>query len=85
VLEALDGEAMTGPAVFRRMRDRSIGDGLRDGVKAGDQAFLYPALHSLEADRKLRAAWRPDVAGVSRRTYQRRRLLPRLAVAILGS
>ncbi len=85
VLEALDGEAMTGPAVFRRMRDRSIGDGLRDGVKAGDQAFLYPALHSLEADRKLQASWLADAIGGPRRTYRRRRLLPRLPGAIRRS
>jgi DNA-binding PadR family transcriptional regulator len=87
VLEALGDEAMTGPAVFRRMRERSIGDatGVGDGVQAGDQAFLYPALHSLEADRRLQATWLPDAGGGSRRAYRRRRPLPSLPCAMRRS
>jgi len=54
-------------------------------VQAGDQAFLYPALHSLEADRRLQATWLPDAGGGSRRAYRRRRPLPSLPCAMRRS
>jgi hypothetical protein len=39
-----------------------------------DQSLLFPALHGLEADGRLQAAWRSDANGVPHRTYRRRRL-----------
>jgi DNA-binding PadR family transcriptional regulator len=83
VLEALDGEVLTGPAILRRMRERPIGAeagaevGAADRVAPGDESLLYPAMHSLEADWKLKAMWLPDGDGGRHRTYRKRRLLPR--------
>lgn len=79
VLEALDGEALTVPAILRRMHERSTGAeaGAGHGAEPRDQSLLYPALHSLEADWKLQAGWLSDANGMRRRTYRRRRLLPR--------
>ena len=78
VLEALDGEALSVPAILRRMAERSTGGeaGALHGAEASDQSLLYPALHSLEADWKLQARWLSDANGV-RRVYRKRRLLPR--------
>lgn len=81
VLEALDGQTLSGPAIFRRMLERSTtaGDAAADGVgmQLGDQSLLYPALHSLEAGWKLQAMWQSDAGGTEHRTYRKRRLLPR--------
>jgi hypothetical protein len=79
VFEALDGVALSGPAVFRRIRERSAwpeGEA-GHGMEPGDQSLLYPALHSLEAGWKLQAAWQSDASGTKHRTYRKRRLLPR--------
>jgi DNA-binding PadR family transcriptional regulator len=72
VLKALDGGALTGPAVMRRISENT-------GVAAapGDESLLYPALHSLEAEWRLTATWHSDAHGSPRRTYRRRRLLGR--------
>ena len=77
-LEKLANEPLTGLAVFRRMRGRSAGSeaGAGDRARPGDQGFLYPALHSLEAGWAVRADWVTDAAGRRRRTYRRRRFLP---------
>lgn len=79
VINALDGEVMTGPAIFRRIRERSEeGSAASVGaVQPNDQSLFYPALHSLEADWKLQATWQSDASGANHRTYRRRRLLPR--------
>jgi hypothetical protein len=37
------------------------------------EASLYPALHRLEADGQLEAAWLPNASGTVRRRYGRRR------------
>jgi hypothetical protein len=71
VLDALDGDVLTGPAIARRVRT-----GKSDSA---DQALLYPALYSLEARWKLQAEWLPGRDGVRHRTYRKRRLLPRRA------
>ncbi len=80
VLRALDGEAMTGPAVFRRIRERSAGTqagtDIGQSVAKDDESLLYPALHGLEASWRLQAAWSSDASGKKRRIYRRRRLLP---------
>jgi DNA-binding PadR family transcriptional regulator len=72
VLEALNGGALTGPAVMRRISETS-------GAAAapGDESLLYPALHSLEAEWRLTATWQSDAQGKPRRSYRRRRLLGR--------
>ncbi len=79
ILGALDGDALTGPDLFRRVRQRSVraDAGAAGPAKPCDQSLLYPVLHSLEADWKLQAAWQSDAGGASHRTYRRRRLLPR--------
>jgi hypothetical protein len=81
VLEALDGEILTGPAIFRRMLERSTtaGDAAADGIgmQPNEQSLLYPALHSLEADWTLWATWLSVAGGTEHRTYRKRRLLPR--------
>ena len=79
VLEALDGGAMTGSAIFRRIRERSAGGEAEasESAQSGDQSLLYPALHSLEAGWTIQATWQSDAGGANHRTYRRRRLLPR--------
>lgn len=79
VLEALDGEALSVPAILRRMNERSTRAevGTEHGAEPSDQRLLYPALHSLEADWKLQAGWLSDANGMRRRIYRKRRLLPR--------
>jgi hypothetical protein len=73
---------MTGSVIFRRMTDPAAeaktgtGPGADRAISPDDQALLYPALHSLEADWGLKAAWLPDANGVPHRTYTKRRLLP---------
>lgn len=89
VLDALRGEDLTGPAILRRMSEPSTAaeagaaggtepGGAAGGSESRDQSLLYPALHSLEADWRLKAAWLPDAGGVRRRTYRKRRLVPHL-------
>jgi hypothetical protein len=68
VLKTLGDDALSGPAILRRMIGRP--------AEPGDQGLLYPALHSLEAGWALRAEWATDAAGKRRRTYRRRRFLP---------
>jgi DNA-binding PadR family transcriptional regulator len=79
VLAALEGEALSGSAVFRRIRERSAEGEAAPGEsgQSGDQSLLYPALHSLEAGWKIQARWQSDAGGTKHRTYRRRRLLPR--------
>jgi hypothetical protein len=64
---------MTDPAAEAKTGN---GPGADRAISPDDQALLYPALHSLEADWDLEAAWLPDANGVPRRTYTKRRLLP---------
>jgi hypothetical protein len=64
VLDALAGDSLSSAAVGRRLRP-------------ADEALLFPALHGLEASGRLDASWIPDSTGRRRRTYRRRRLLPR--------
>jgi len=80
VLEALRGEALTGPAILRRMSEppTAAEGGSAGGAEPGGASLLYPALHSLEADWRLEAAWLPEAGGVRRRTYRKRRLVPHL-------
>jgi hypothetical protein len=89
VLDALRGEDLTGPAILRRMSEPSTAaeagtpasaqlGGAAVDSEPRDQSLLYPALHSLEADWRLEAAWLPDAGGVRRRTYRKRRFGPHL-------
>ena len=85
VLEALGGEALTGPAILLRMGEPptaadagAAGGAEPGGAEPADASLLYPALHSLEADWRLEAAWLPEAGGVRRRTYRKRRLAPHL-------
>ena len=79
ILEALGGEALSVPAILRRMAERSTRAqaGSERGAERSDQRLLYPALHSLEADWKLQAKWLWDADGTWRRVYRKRPLLPR--------
>jgi hypothetical protein len=87
VLEALDGDVLTGPAIAHRMDERSTETeaataatgGAHGSTSPGDQALLYPALYGLEANWQLQAGWLPDAQGGRHRTYRKRRLLPRRA------
>jgi hypothetical protein len=80
-VEDLEGMIPTGPVVFRRMYERSTvaePDARTEaGPIPGDQSLLYPALHSLEADGRVKAAWVLDANGFRHRTYRKRSLLPR--------
>lgn len=58
ILAAVGTEPLSGPAVLR--------------LSAADERLLYPALHRLEAEWKLRATWQPDEVGRPRRVYRRR-------------
>ena len=69
VLDALDVDVLTGPAIARRVHT--------DRLDSADQALLYPALYSLEARWKLQAEWLPGQDGVRHRTYRKRHLRPR--------
>lgn len=69
VFEILGDDALSGPAILRRMTVRP--------TEPGDQRLLYPALHSLEAGFKIRAEWRSDADGARHRVYRKRRLLPK--------
>lgn len=87
VLEALDGDVLTGPAIAHRMDERSTemeaaagaAGGTDGSTSPGDQALLYPALYGLEATWQVQAMWLPDAQGVRHRTYRKRRLLPHRA------
>jgi hypothetical protein len=87
VLEALDGDVLTGPAIAHRMDERpteteaapAATGGAHGSTSPGDQALLYPALYGLEANWQLQAGWLPDAQGGRHRTYRKRRLLPRRA------
>jgi hypothetical protein len=76
-------EPLTGPEILRRMTESAAevetgpGPGADRAISPDDQALLYPALHSLEADWKVQATWVADADGMRHRTYRRRQLLPR--------
>jgi hypothetical protein len=87
-IDDLDGVGATGPAVLRRLRERSFAgeSGAATqartstaAVDAGetwpDEPDLYPVLHRLEADWQIRATWQAGADGTLHRTYQRRRLM----------
>ena len=57
-----DGEAY-GYEIVRRIRERSAGEFLTS------EGALYPALHRLEAEGALTAAWRDGEGGPRRRWY----------------
>jgi hypothetical protein len=87
-IDDLDGVGATGPAVLRRLRERSfagktgaatVAEAAAEAVDAGatspDEPDLYPVLHRLEADWQIRATWQAGADGTLHRTYQRRRLM----------
>lgn len=90
-IEDLDAGKATGSAVLRRLRENSFagkrgaGDRAPGGESAADDASassadepsLYPVLHRLEADWKIRATWQAGADGTLHRTYRRRRLMLR--------
>ena len=61
-------EALTGPAILRLETEPRT---------PADERLLYPALHGLEADWKVQAAWVTDADGIRHRTYRTRRPLRR--------
>ena len=67
VLEALAGAPLT---------SSGVAGCIHSAPAEVDQSLLFPALHGLEADGRLRAGWRPDARGIPRRTYLCRRFLP---------
>ena len=79
LLEALDCETLSVPAILRRLDERSTGAevGAEYGAGPSDQSLLYPALHSLEANWRVQARWLSDTNGRRHRIYRKRRLLPR--------
>jgi len=79
-IDDLGGGTATGPAVLRRMRERSVagGRGTGDSPPQADEPCLYPALHRLEADWVIASAWRVGPDGRVHRTYRTRRLLSNL-------
>jgi hypothetical protein len=85
-IDGLDGGTATGSALLRRLRERQV-DGesgaidpapRADGQAAADEPDIYPVLHRLEADWKVRAPWQIGADGAPHRAYRRRRLMPRL-------
>ena len=69
-LETVDAaapEPLTGPAILKLEGEPPA---------PVDERLLYPALHALEADWKIRAEWATDAQGVRHRTYRMRPLLP---------
>jgi DNA-binding PadR family transcriptional regulator len=65
VLAAIDGGRLSGFETLGRLEV--------DSQAPGAESFLYPALHRLEADGRLQAAWPPNQSGTVRRRYSRRR------------
>jgi hypothetical protein len=84
-IDDLDGGAATGPEVLRRLRENSVAGESGAGDRAptaesgasADEPLLYPVLHRLEADWKIRATWQARADGTLHRTYRRRRLMLR--------
>jgi hypothetical protein len=81
-IDDLDGVGATGPAVLRRLRERSFAgksvaaaEAVDAGATSPDEPDLYPVLHRLEADWQIRATWQAGADGTLHRTYQRRRLM----------
>lgn len=64
LLAAIDGDRLSGFEALGRLEG--------DGRTLGGQAFLYPALHRLEAEGRLEAGWTTNAAGTVRRRYRRR-------------
>jgi DNA-binding PadR family transcriptional regulator len=65
VLRAIGTDRLSGFEILARL----------DGVArtaAGSEAFLYPALHRLEASGRLGGCWDADSLGNRRRLYARR-------------
>lgn len=67
VLEALAGDRLNSSAIARSIHSSAADP---------DQSLLFPALHKLEADGRLKAEWRPGIDGRQHRTYRKRRLVP---------
>ena len=90
-IDDLDAGTATGSALLRRLHERTVagesgaGDGAPGpatvaedaGAASLDEPNLYPVLHRLEADWKIRATWQAGADGTLHRTYRRRRLRPR--------
>ena len=72
-------QAPTGPAILRQLERGPAAETASPArqLPPGEERLLYPALHSLEADWKIRADWVTDASGIRHRTYRMRRLLPR--------
>jgi DNA-binding PadR family transcriptional regulator len=66
VLAAIGSDRLTGFETLARLD-------VIDRTAAAGEAFLYPALHRLEATGRLRASWATDSAGNPRRMYARTR------------
>jgi DNA-binding PadR family transcriptional regulator len=65
VLQAIGTDRLSGFETLARL------DGT-DRTAAGSEAFLYPALHRLEASGRLGGCWETDGRGNRRRLYARR-------------
>jgi DNA-binding PadR family transcriptional regulator len=67
LLDALGERPLSGHEVVRRLARDAQGAAAAPG--SAGEASIYPALHRLEADGKLRAAWERTRSGSVRRRY----------------
>jgi DNA-binding PadR family transcriptional regulator len=65
VLAAVDGDRLSGFEALGRIE--------ADGRAPEGEAFLYPALHRLEATGRLEADWSANASGDVRRRYRPKR------------
>jgi hypothetical protein len=70
LLNALENGPGGGPVLFRRMYGVSTAGRPASRPQQGDQAYLYPALHSLESSWRITASWLPGDDGVPHRSYR---------------
>jgi PadR family transcriptional regulator PadR len=63
ILAALQGEALHGYEIVKRIRETGAAGRLSEGQ-------IYPYLHELEAANMLTAEWQTDTGGAPRRVYQ---------------
>jgi DNA-binding PadR family transcriptional regulator len=73
LLDALGEKPLSGHEVVQRLARDAQGAAAAPGAAAAaggaGEASIYPALHRLEADGKLRAAWERTQSGPVRRRY----------------
>lgn len=67
LVSGIGGDRLSSQEIAARL---AAGGPAPQGAVAAQEARLFPVLHRLEADGKLRAGWQADTAGKVRRRYR---------------